>query len=333
MAKKLTVFITNSKSGAFFEIAKGWRNALASLGHKVILWDGNHSVWVNHKPDIYIGCSGWRQTLPPNHNAQVATHVNPYCDEKIQVPGGPLINESQDAINWTLAQKPKFVFGYGLQDDMNQWWYKWKRNHGIDMVGMPNAADVTIYKPGVPNPALACDVGWVGGYWPYKAINLDKYIVPVARKYKSVWLGWSGPKDLWRGSTTQEDICSLFHSAKICPCVVEPHTTRYGIDMPERIFKVAASGALAISDPVLGIERFFSKDVLPLASNPSHYMQLCGMYIKMDPVARKNQANLLRNEVLRNHTYYNRIRSFLWSFGCYEQVDECDLAITRLSQG
>ena len=328
---KLTIFITNSKSGAFFEIAKGWKNALESLGHKVVLWDGKHPIWANHQPDIYIGCSGWRQTLPQNHKANVAIHVNPYCDETIQVPNGPQINEHPEAISWTLAQKPKFVFGYGLQDDMNQWWYKWKRDHGIDLVGMPNAADVVLYKPGPANPKLSCDVGWVGGYWGYKATNLDKYIVPVARKHKSIWFGWSGPKDLWRGQATQEEICALFRSATICPCVVEPHTTKYGIDIPERLFKVAASGALAISDPIHGIDRFFNKDILPIASDPAHYMQLCDTYIKMDPIARKNQAALLRREVLRNHTYYNRVRTFLWSFGYYDHADKCDALIASLS--
>ncbi len=123
---KLTVFITNSKSGAFFEIAKGWRNALKIMGHRSILWDGDKLVWEKIPPDIYIGCSGWRQQLPHGHKAKVAIHVNPYCDETIQVPGGPVINEGAEAIKWTLAQKPIFVFGYGLQDDMVQWWYKWK---------------------------------------------------------------------------------------------------------------------------------------------------------------------------------------------------------------
>jgi hypothetical protein len=326
---KLTIFITNSKSGAFFEIATGWKNAFAANGHKAILWDGNISTWQAHKPDIYIGCSGWRQKLPPSHKAQVAIHVNPFCDSIIQAPGGPVINEKQDAIKWTISQRPKFVFGYGLQDDMGQWWYRWKKDHNIEMVGMPNAADATKYRPGPPDQNLICDVGWVGGYWPYKAINLDKYIVPVARKYKTIWYGWSGPKDLWRGSATQDQISALFRSAKICPCVAEPHTTIYGIDIPERLFKVAASGALAISDPIHGLDRFFSKDILPTASDPAHYMQLCDMYINMDPNQRKTQAMMLTKEVLKHHTYYNRVQTLLQSFGYYNEADEYDLLIAR----
>lgn len=328
---KLTIFITNSKSGAFFEISKGWRNAFAFGGHKAIHWDGNPDVWYQHKPDIYIGCSGWKQKLPPKHGAKVAIHVNPFCDATIKVPAGPTINEPKPAIDWTVAQKPDFVFGYGLQDDMNQWWYKWKRDRGIKMVGMPNAADTTIYGPQPPTPELICDVGWVGGYWDYKAINLDKYIVPVAKKFKSIWFGWSGPKGLWRGQATQNKITALFNSAKICPCVVEPHTTAYGIDIPERLFKVAACNALAVSDPFLGLDRYFSPDILPTASDPNHYMELCTRYINMDSTQRKAQAAKLRRVVLAEHTYFNRIRTFLYEFGYYSEADEYDKIIARAS--
>jgi len=327
---KLTVFVTNSKSGAFFEIAKGWCNALRIMGHKPLLWDGDQNTWDRNPPDIYIGCSGWRQQLPRGHKAKVAIHVNPYCDEVMQVPGGPVINESADAIKWTLAQNPIFVFGYGLQDDMVQWWYRWKRDHDIDIVGMPNAADTTLYAPGPTVPNLVCDVGWVGGYWGYKAINMDKYLLPVARKYKTIWLGWSGPKDLWKGKASQGQVQSLFNSAKICPCVVEPHTTKYGIDIPERIFKVAASGALAVSDPVHGIDRFFSSDALPLATDPDNYMDLCDTYIKMSPEERQAQAIKLRSEVIRKHTYLSRIQTMFEAFGYYNEADKCNLVISKI---
>jgi hypothetical protein len=329
---KLTIFITNSKSGAFFEISKGWANAFKQNGHAAIHWDGDPHLWHLYKPDIYIGCSGWKQKIPPQLKALIAIHVNPYCDETIQAQGGPIINENKNAIEWTLSQKPRFVFGYGLQDDMERWWYKWKKNCGIDIVGMPNAADTTIYKPERPTQPLKCDVGWVGGYWGYKAINLDKYLIPVANKYNTIWFGWSGPKGIWRGKATPMQVVNLFNSAKICPCVVEPHTTQYGIDIPERIFKVAACGALTVADPVRGLDRFFNKDILPTASNPAHYMELCEHYIKMDDQKRKEQANKLRHETLKNHTYLNRVQTFLRAFGFINEANEYDQLILNASK-
>jgi hypothetical protein len=328
----LTIFITNSKSGAFYEISSGWLNAFIIGGHRAIHWDGNLDQWERHKPDIYIGCSGWRQKLPPNHKAKVAIHVNPYCDTIIQVPGGPVINEQRDAINWTLKQNPRFIFGYGTQDDVETLWCKWK-DHGVEIVGMPNAADLTKYQPTAPDPKLACDVGWVGGYWGYKAINMDKYLLPVVRRFQSNWLGWSGPKGLWKGRATQRQVLALFNSAKICPCVVEPHTTHYGIDMPERIFKIIACGALPISDPVKGIERFFPPDILPTASSPQHYMELCEIYINMDANKRKEVASRLRKRLLENHTYLHRVKVFLEKLGYQEEAAQYDSLIAKACSG
>lgn len=327
--KKLTIFITNSKSGAFFEIANGWKNAFSACGHKTIMWDGNNDIWHQNNPDIYIGCSGWRQSLPKGHNAKVAIHVNPFCDEVIK-SDGPVINESVDAINWTIAQRPLFVFGYALQDDMDRWWSKWKSIHKINIVGMPNAADVTIYKRIPPTQSLLCDVGWVGGYWTYKALNLDKYLIPVFRRHpNSLWFGWNGPKGLWSGKATAQQVLSLFSSAKICPCVVEPHTTQYGIDMPERIFKLAACEALVISDPVINLDKYFTKGSVAVGTDPLHYSQLCEDYIKMDDDTKRLMARKLTVEVKSKHTYFNRVRTFLNAFGYTEQASEYDTIIER----
>jgi len=326
---KLTIFITNSKSGAFYEIATGWYNSFKLGGHNVTMWDGDPQTWHRLIPDIFIGCSGWRQTPPSDHKARIAIHVNPYCNSIVQVPGGPVINEAKVAIDWTLQQKPLFVFGYGTQEDVERLWFKWHQNHGINIIGMPNAADITKYKPIPKNHDYICDIGWVGGYWGYKAINLDKYLIPIAKRHHTIWLGWSGPSGLWKGKATQDQVLSLFNSAKVCPCVVEPHTTKFGIDIPERIFKVAACGALTISDPIYGIDRLFSKDVLPTASDPSSYHQLVEMYINMDEASRKKQANIMRSKVLHDHTYLNRAQTFLRAFGYNNEANEYDILISK----
>jgi spore maturation protein CgeB len=214
---------------------------------------------------------------------------------------------------------------------MNKWWPRWTTDMGLQVVGMPNAADTTKYNySGHPNTSLVCDLGWVGGYWGYKAINMDRYLVPVMRKHKSIWFGWSGPKDLWKGQADQNKVTQLYHSAKVCPVVVEPHTTKYGIDMPERIFKAAACGALDVADPCTGINRFFSKDSLVLASTPKEYEALCDYWVAMDFTARKRQAQKLQREVLSKHTYLHRAQKFLSEFGYKEEAAAYDGLIKEL---
>lgn len=323
----LNILITNSKSGAFYYIATSWINALKAAGHNAMLWNGDQSTWNKVDPDIYIGCSGWRQNF--RKGPKVAIHVNPYCDEIIR-NSGPVINESQDAINWTMAQKPDLVFGYGLEKHIKKYWNKWT-NHGLKVIGMPNAADTVRYYPVPKDNKYAVDIGWVGGYWKYKAVNLDKYIVPVARRFKSRWYGWSGPQGLWNGKVNDEEIVrKLFSSARICPTVVEPHTTTYGIDMPERIFKVAACGGLVISDPVDDMDDYFAPGTVITTKNGPDYMTKCAEWISKSDNERAEQAKKLTREVLTKHTYFHRVQHLLRNLGFNDEASDMQKHIDLL---
>jgi len=46
----------------------------------------------------------------------------------------------------------------------------------------------------------------------------------------------------------------LFSSAKLCPNISEPHANKFGFEVNERIFKLAACKALVISDNVASLE-------------------------------------------------------------------------------
>jgi hypothetical protein len=329
----VNILIANTKSGAFFEIATGWKNAFKAGGHQAALWDGTERTWKKYRPDIYIACSSWESkrslvALRRLHNTKLVVHVDPYSKEKIQVPGGPPIGARQEHIKWTVRQEPDFVFGYGLQEDMERYWIHWRQKHGLKIVGMPNAADSTIYKPRPADPNLACEIGWVGGYWKYKALNMDKYLIPVVRTLDTVWFGWSGPKGIWNGKASQEQVIRLFNSAKVCPCIVEPHTTRYGIDVPERMFKVSACGALAVLDPFIGVERYFSKDSIVMARSPQEYLDLCKKYVAMKKEERRAQAKKMQKAVLLKHTYLNRVQTFLNQLGFSDEANKYDSFIT-----
>lgn len=334
----MNVLITNSKSGAFFEIANGWRNALISSGHKVELWDNDDRVWDVMKPDLFIGCSGWKknfQHLIKKYNTKLAIHVNPFTNGQIRAQDGPTINETSLNIAWVVSNRPDAVFGYALQDDMDKYWYLWKDKYGFKLIGMANAADVVRYKPIQPSPEFECDVGWVGGYWPYKSKNIDKYLIPVIRKFKSMWYGWSGPPGLYKGKINGEGVLKIFNSAKICPTVVEPHTTQYGIDVPERIFKVSACGAMVISDPFYGSDKYYSNAII--AKDPQDYFELCRKYIEASWAERRERARRMMEETLDRHTYYHRLSNLLSVFGFIKESEGLinvakQIKIQRLSE-
>lgn len=331
---KLNVLCCNPNGGAFYYITKGWEDAFKALGHKFQRWDGTDQQLKSFKPNLYLGCSGWRQDYPQWAKAafetKIGIHVNPWGSTRIaKVPGQPDINEPQGAIDWVKKQKPDFLYCYGIREDIQHMWNKWEE-HIASVVPMPCGGNAVIHKPVALNPKFKCDVGFVGGFWPYKAINLRSYLVPVINKENAKvygWGGWKHPK--YCGRINDPDVNKLFSSAKVCPSIVEPHTSRTGIDIPERMFKVPLAGGFTILDPCKGIERYVNTSVFPLAKNPSDYHRLIKHYITHD-AEREELKKKQRREILSKHTYFTRIQGFLKFSGYEDEAREAQKKVDEL---
>ena len=325
----MRILCCDPNGGAFHHITKAWGRAFSHLGHQFQKWDGRKQSWLKFRPQLYLGCSGHRQPIPQDlrkrFGTKVGIHVNPYGKEKLDRVHGNDINEPQAAVNWTVSVKPDFAFGYGLQKDEKRFWTFYREKHGIPWYGVPTAGDMLHYYPESKDD-LKCDVGFVGGRWPYKAHNIDKYLVPILKKFNYKCFGWGG----WDGvakSTVLPDNTNvdrqIFSSAKVCPSVCEPHTTIYGIDWPERIFKIPLCGGFTISDKVINFNDYVPSDVFPMAENPSEFMNLCNHYVKNDE-ERNELANKQRRYMVDNHTYFDRVKTFMLASGFKNEADEVD---------
>jgi hypothetical protein len=304
----MRVLLPNRPGGAFGYITDGWLNAFRSRG-LVSRYDGNEATWNSFQPDLYLGCSGHKQVIPKNRKAKVAIHVNPY---------GPVdmgsINEEQQAINWTIAQKPDAVYGYGFETDRIAWSY-WTQKAKIPWVPMPTAADAVIFNQIQDTNAREHDVVYLGGRWQYKGITIDQYLKPILddKQVNYKLYGWG---DWYPGVCSgilPEDRANQFlNSGKISPCISERHTQQYGIDIPERCWKVAACGTLAIHDPVAVIRDHFKTCVV--AENAQAMHELVLHFLKEDE-ARRNLAKQQQEEVLASHTYHHRLANLLRELG------------------
>ena len=308
----MRVLLTHRPGGAYSFISDGWGNALTAKGHTVQRWDGEAQTWDRFSPDLAIGCSGHRQPIPkkPNRGAcKVAIHVNPYGPINVE----PNINEAKHAIDWVTEQSPDAVFGYGHEEDRKYWSY-WTEKLKFPWVPMPTAGDATLYGPQHSINRTA-DIVFVGGRWDYKAKNIDRYLLPIlqAGKLKYVLAGWGGwPHEL--GCTQVEDsyVPRLLASAKVGPCVSEPHTSRYGIDLPERLFKVALSGTFVVHDVVPGLDRYIPG--LVGHSTPLAYSDAVA-YAVNNYDAHLSTIESYRKHILENHTYFNRMSVLLGELG------------------
>lgn len=295
----MKILVCHKVGGAFGFITDSWLNALRYFGHDARRWDGQLTTWKSFDPDAYIGCSGHRQPIPAKRRAKVAIHVNPHGPVNL----GP-INEPSDAITWTLAQKPDAVFGYGWTTDANYWSY-WTERHGVPWVPMATAGDLCQFRiREIYEKPL--DFAYVGGNWGYKAKNIAPYLYPLmSSDLKHVVRGW-GEWPAQYGVTGIEDheVAPLFRSAKVAPCISEPHTHQYGIDIPERVFKTILSGALAVHDNTAAIKHMVPS--VPVAPTPERFKDLVRHFAE-DRDHRIVVQNAQYREVLNAHTYHHRM--------------------------
>jgi len=301
----MKILVCRRPQGAFGYITDGWINALRHAGFKVARWDGDKPSWTKFAPDLYLGCSGHRQKIPQKarDRCKVAIHVNPYGTS---LPG---IDETKDAIDWTLSQSPDVVFGYGFERDRH-YWSTWDA-YGIPWVPMACGGDATKYSP-LAGSHNKFDIVYLGGRWQYKAKRLDQFLIPMLESTRRTYCvrGWGEwPNDMCDGGLEEKDAEAFLASGKVGPCISEPHTGKSGIDIPERVFKVILSGLVAIHDPVPGILKELPN--LIVTHSPIEFANKVEEVLHLSPGERKILTESQFADVVGNHTYHHRLASLL----------------------
>jgi hypothetical protein len=323
----MRVLLTHRPEGAYAYISDGWLNAFRSVGHQAERWDGTPEMWSAFKPDLYMGCSAHKQPIPAKRdNCRVAIHVNPFGP--VHIPG---IDEELQNIQWTVAQRPDVVFGYGHATDI-QFWSYWPLKLGIQWIPMATAVDITLFNS-KPQPKHY-DLVYVGGRWPYKALRLDPWLLRMLSQsgmsYKLYGFGeWPGVK--CRPVIPHEQVPMVLAAARVGPCVNEPHIAQYGFDLAERAFKVAAVGTVVVHDKIPGLERFLPNAIV--ADTPEHFQNLCLHYSKAPQSVLDEVATRQRRDVLSGQTYHHRLAGLLSALGFNSAAAEMQTYIKALTDG
>jgi hypothetical protein len=194
------------------------------------------------------------------------------------------------------------------------------KNIGITPISLMMCADTFSYGGGSYKPELECDIGFVGGFWPYKGQVIEPYLFPLLEdinKYSVKIFGnqrWN--VNQYCGFIEEEMVKDLFMSAKICPNLSEPHAQEYGFDVNERIFKVLYAGGFCISDNVEGYKMF--EDGIVIAHSPKDFAEKVEFY-KENPNERLKHSKKGQKLVKENHTGFHRVAKILESFGLKEE--------------
>lgn len=322
-------------------VRTGWKRVFEALGHQFLFWRTDQKsafdVFSEYEPDMYIGTTYETNRAicknivkrPEMKVAMFASAWGPYLND-VDLEKYPLVvvTEQEKQCIEALKKatgKPDYVFihahGPWLEGTMSGW-----SSIGVPYIGILNAADTFVYLNGKKRPELQCDLAFVGGYWGYKAGNLDRYLLPLCHPTKQYSVKIFGnqqwPVAQYLGGIDDANVPDLFASATICPNVSEPHSTDLGFDCIERIFKTLSSGGFCISDHVAEGRELFAETELPMATDPQCFSDMIEHYLK-NPAEREPIVLAGRSAVLAKHTYFHRVAQMFENFGMRQESKRC----------
>ena len=327
----MKILICNDGRHAHFFQRVSWANAFQQAGHEVFFWEKQTTsafdAFDKAQPDIFLGQAynldeATIKCLKERPYIRVGLRVGDWGDQTRHIDKSRFniltattqeINLLQELKNETGS--PDFVHIHYPEWAVEQTHNRFE-SIGIKPVSLMMCADTTVYGLGQYREELACDLGFVGGYWPYKGIVIDQYLMPLlypVGKYNVKIFG----NQPWRvnqycGMIQDEKVKDLFASAKICPNLSEPHAQEFGFDVNERIFKVLFAGGFCITDNVKGYELF--GDGVVIADSPEDFREKIDHYLKnpeeADEIKRRGY-----DIVKENHTNYHRAAQIMDLFG------------------
>jgi hypothetical protein len=211
-----------------------------------------------------------------------------------------------------LATNPQFLFTLSSAEQFQ--YYQWWLSAGAHLVSLPLACDTVLYKhPRTDVDFSQVEVAFVGGYWPYKARQFEKYLRPVAPRL-TVYGYTKWPYGKYGGLLPSDHEGALYSQALVSPVINEPHVLEMNVDINERVFKVLASGGLGICDVTKGYREWFAKDELLVPESEAEYWEMMDRALSY-PEEFFAIRSAGRKAVLERHTYLHRAQQFAKEFG------------------
>jgi spore maturation protein CgeB len=176
-----------------------------------------------------------------------------------------------------------------------------------------NALDPETHYPVAADPALQCDLAFVGHRLPDRERRVDQFFLRAAHLAPDLQFvlggeGWAGkqlPGNVrWIGHVGTEDHNRANCSARMVLNINRESMASAGFSPPTRIFEAAGAGACLITDRWSGIDNFFAPDrEILVADNAEEIVS----YLRTVPAATaQGIGENMRQRALREHTYQLR---------------------------
>tara|TARA_R110002167_G_scaffold362025_1_gene580885 strand:- start:95 stop:1108 length:1014 start_codon:yes stop_codon:yes gene_type:complete len=320
----MKILIASDGLHAHYYQRMAWANGLTALGHNVAFWDMStcttFDVFDNFEPDAFLGQSY-------NLNESIIKCIKERPHLKVGLRTGDYKNDNPNILSIGRKEKEtllelqestgqvKFVHIHYTPEGVAETHSEYEQ-YGLRPVSLMMCADLQSYYHSEYDPALACDIGFVGGFWPYKGQVIKPYLLPLLEEgygYKVKIFGnqpWN--VNQYCGVIKDDKVKDLFGSAKVCPNLSEPHAQQYGFDVNERIFKILCAGGFCVSDNVEGYKMF--GDGIVIADSPEDFRSKIHYYMDND-CERLTIAHRGREIVMAGHTNVHRAADIMSYFG------------------
>lgn len=173
-----------------------------------------------------------------------------------------------------------------------------------------NALDPDTHFPVEPDPALSCDLAFVGHRLPDRESRIEEFFLRTALSAPemSFLLGGEGwgekplPRNVrWIGHVGTEKHNLVNSSARMVLNVNRESMAKIGFSPPTRVFEAAGAAACVITDAWEGIEKFFTPgaEILPATSSE----QVVTYLRQVGETEARSIGTAMLSRALRDHTY------------------------------
>lgn len=346
----MKILISNDcgKSAHYWE-RMGLARAFTACGHECVIWDidkkSEFDAFDEFEPDLFIGqtyrvtqalvqCIKERPALKVILKAADAGKYASKVGSEFPILLATTVEKRMIQFLKDETDRPNFLFIHYHPDSISYTHEEWIQN-GYQVESLMNAADIFSFTKGVKQEKYECDIMFLGGYWPYKAQVLDKWILPLCQdfKYKIKIFGnsqWPCPQ--YCGFLPEGEEANALASAKICINLHEPHSQKYGFDIVERPFKLMSNKCFMVTDSVAGLEKLYYREKSNNEETTFNCYSLPGsMHDSIEDFLKHwDNYYLYRQECIKesydrtmeNHTYFNRAEKIMSKLGLESEANK-----------
>ncbi|PYX98363.1 MAG: hypothetical protein DMG71_00510 [Acidobacteria bacterium] len=180
-----------------------------------------------------------------------------------------------------------------------------------------NGLDPETHHPVAADPAVQCDLAFVGNRLPDREQRVQDFFVGAAELAPQLsfilggegWNARSLPKNVrWIGHVGTRDHNRINCSARMVLNINRQSMADVGFSPPTRVFEAAGAGACLITDAWTGVEQFFTLGseilVAHSAGDIVRYLR------EVSPERAAEIGSAMRKRALQEHSYELRARQF-----------------------